>query len=83
MTKHQKRRVLYEAAEMIASGDHEFSCYAITEDDLGELYDLRVAYAEFYSQNSLDSWEGLYNSWPDFKREWRQTMLLFFAEAGV
>lgn len=57
MTKSQKRKIIYGAAEMIANHKEKLSCLAIVNiyDDKGREYNIRMsirkAYADFYGSD--------------------------------
>jgi hypothetical protein len=88
MTKQQKRKILYDAAELIVAGRQEYSCVAITDAMLWSVNSPRELirdYTRFYDDYFLyHTVKGLVPDLsPSERQELRILLLLFFAEAGI
>jgi hypothetical protein len=90
MTRAQKRKILYRAAEIIATGDEFYSCWAIDKaqkaSPYGDWTELAKEYTNFYCEDHVwpNGWS-VQHEVSDLveAQRLRVLMLLMFAEAGL
>lgn len=92
LNNEQKRDVIFEAAERIATGKNKYSCVALEEahaELIGQVpytTDLVYEYADFFEFDPSASPFGMDALKPELREEIRDTrilMLLLFAEAEL
>ena len=80
-TTKREKKIIYKAAELVATGRPGYSCLAIEKASectyFGE--DLVAKYCLFYEQPIFNAWLGVNH---DELKDLRILLLLLFAEAG-